>query len=94
METINRYDTVVRAMFSLDHKAIGIYIISEDRKAVATSITMVRRAEGEHMTPVLWLTEESHSGQQLMDDLWSAGLRPTEGAGSAGQLTSVQGPLS
>ena len=28
--------------------------------------------------------------QLLMDELWDCGLRPTEGAGSAGQLTSVQ----
>jgi len=28
--------------------------------------------------------------QALMDRLWSAGLRPTEGAGSAGALAAVQ----
>ena len=29
-------------------------------------------------------------GQQLIDDLWSAGFRPTEGAGSAGALAATQ----
>lgn len=28
--------------------------------------------------------------QQLMNDLWRCGMRPTEGKGSAGQLTAVQ----
>jgi hypothetical protein len=28
--------------------------------------------------------------QTLMDDLWKSGLRPTEGAGSAGALAAVQ----
>lgn len=28
--------------------------------------------------------------QTLMDDLWRAGLRPTEGAGSAGALAATQ----
>lgn len=28
--------------------------------------------------------------QQLMDDLWRCGLRPTEGKGSAGQLTATE----
>jgi hypothetical protein len=28
--------------------------------------------------------------QQLMDDLWTCGLRPTEGAGSAGALAATQ----
>ena len=31
--------------------------------------------------------------QVLMDDLWSCGVRPTEGRGSAGQLDAVQGHL-
>lgn len=30
------------------------------------------------------------AAQQLMDDLWRAGLRPTEGAGSAGSLAATQ----
>lgn len=30
------------------------------------------------------------AAQVLMDDLWHAGLRPTEGAGSAGALAAVQ----
>lgn len=35
-----------------------------------------------------------HSAQQLMDDLWQCGLRPSEGTGSAGQLASVQKHLA
>ena len=31
--------------------------------------------------------------QILMDDLWNAGLRPTEGSGSAGSLSATQGHL-
>ena len=30
------------------------------------------------------------AAQQLMDDLWACGVRPTEGRGSAGQLVAVQ----
>lgn len=30
------------------------------------------------------------SAQQLIDDLWQAGLRPSEGTGSAGQLAATQ----
>lgn len=32
--------------------------------------------------------------QVLMDDLWHAGLRPTEGTGSAGALAATQGHLN
>lgn len=33
------------------------------------------------------------AAQQLMDDLWNCGLRPSAGRGSAGQLEAVQGHL-
>lgn len=36
----------------------------------------------------------TESGQQLMDDLWQAGLRPSEGTGSAGALAAVEKHLS
>lgn len=34
------------------------------------------------------------SAQNLMDELWSAGLRPTEGAGSAGSLAATERHLA
>ena len=33
---------------------------------------------------------ETDQAQTLMDDLWNAGLRPTEGTGSAGALSATQ----
>lgn len=33
-------------------------------------------------------------GQQLMDELWRCGLRPTEGTGSAGAMAAVQAHLA
>jgi len=30
------------------------------------------------------------AAQQLIDDLWACGIRPSEGTGSAGQLAAVQ----
>lgn len=32
----------------------------------------------------------NEDAQELMDELWSAGLRPTEGSGSAGALSATQ----
>lgn len=34
------------------------------------------------------------SAQVLMDDLWAAGLRPTEGSGSAGSLKATENHLN
>lgn len=38
-------------------------------------------------------TIKSEAAQELMDDLWACGLRPSEGTGSAGQLAAVQAHL-
>lgn len=34
------------------------------------------------------------AGQMLMDDLWQCGLRPTEGAGSAGAMRAAERHLA
>ena len=53
--------------------------------------TLTPEQEGQEIAPFLRLkTEEA---QCLMDELWNCGLRPTSGAGSAGQLEAVQNHL-
>ena len=37
-----------------------------------------------------FLTITKDEAQVLMDDLWDAGIRPTEGMGSAGSMQAVQ----
>jgi hypothetical protein len=37
---------------------------------------------------------ENRHAQQLMDDLWDAGIRPSEGTGSAGTLAATQQHLA
>lgn len=54
----------------------------------ATRVEMEQRQEGECLTPAFTL--EPKAVQQLMDDLWRCGYRPSEGEGSAGQLASVK----
>lgn len=56
--------------------------------AVCEDITMKTKKEGERVEPSFKL--ERHSAQILMDDLWHAGLRPTEGTGSAGSLAATE----
>jgi hypothetical protein len=48
--------------------------------------------EGVWFEPAMVLDIEE--GQQLMDELWRAGLRPTEGTGSAGSLAATERHLS
>lgn len=51
-------------------------------------LTMTQIPDGADCRPTMELIESQ--AQQLMDDLWQCGVRPAEGSGSAGQLTSVQ----
>jgi len=60
----------------------------EDYYLCAEPVTMIERKAGLVVTPAFTLT--SNAVQQLMDDLWRCGYRPSEGEGSAGQLASVK----
>lgn len=43
---------------------------------------------GTHSAPMLSLSEAE--AQQLMDELWRAGVRPKDGTGSTGQIAAMQ----
>lgn len=45
-------------------------------------------ADNAEMKPLLSISMEQ--AQVLMDDLWNAGVRPTEGAGSAGAMRAAE----
>jgi len=56
--------------------------------ATAEPITMKLREELEILQPAINLTTQE--AQNLIDNLWSCGLRPTEGSGSAGSLAATE----
>lgn len=55
---------------------------------VAEPVIMVMVEPGMRMNPMLMLGIQQ--AQQLMDELWQCGLRPTEGTGSAGSLAATE----
>lgn len=59
------------------------------RRRVAKSIVYEEAEICSVITPVLTCDNKSSAAQVLMDDLWNAGVRPTEGAGSAGAMAAV-----
>lgn len=60
----------------------------DSAKYVATSISFSKHKIGQWVDPLLNLQREE--AQQLMDELWNAGVRPVGAAGSAGQLDAVK----
>ncbi len=82
--------------FKTDMRFRGISIfIEEDRDQkyyLAEPLVMKDQTETigmfKPMTPTVSLSPTA--AQQLIDDLWDCGLRPSEGSGSAGQLAAVE----
>lgn len=54
----------------------------------AKDLKFVEVIEGQIVDPTVKLTVTE--SQQLMDELWNCGVRPTEGAGSAGMMAATQ----
>ncbi|MGJ8670875.1 MAG: hypothetical protein ACSHXK_15420 [Oceanococcus sp.] len=59
---------------------------------------VVRELTFERVEPGSYLGPTTHidltAAQMLMDDLWNAGIRPTEGSGSAGSLKATERHLN
>lgn len=60
--------------------------------AVALPLTMATLVQQYQPTDPFLRLDMGHA-QQLMDELWKCGLRPTEGTGSAGALAATQAHL-
>ena len=82
----------IRVMKNFRADSFGIFIDwyrnPDNYLTVKEPLNFVKRELYEETPPVCRLSETA--AQQLMDDLWACGLRPSEGRGSAGQLAAVQ----
>lgn len=79
----------IRAQAAPWRSGVAFHMASADGKSEVTEITMGPVPEaGTISVPTFLLTMTD--AQTLMDDLWHAGLRPTEGTGSAGALRAVE----
>lgn len=68
-----------------------LFGVSDDgRRALAAA--EVLREPGTYCEPFAVLMETE--AQQLIDELWACGLRPTEGSGSAGQSGAQQAHIA
>ena len=78
--------------FGGDKIDLYAYQSREGGKYAAHKLEMTQMEKG-CVIPVFVQIEQEES-QVLMDDLWEAGIRPTEGSGSAGAMKAVQNHLS
>ncbi len=74
---------------SYSYRGIALHISHGNSHAMPVEFKRVE--EGAYHPPAIALTEGA--GQELMDELWRAGIRPSEGTGSAGALAATQNHL-
>jgi hypothetical protein len=67
---------------------LSLGVFQRDHKmAVARPLVMETIEEGDIAPP--FMTLKQTDAQQLMDELWTCGIRPSEGSGSAGSLAAT-----
>lgn len=83
----------IRAQSGVWRHDVEILIVEQwqDGQAVAKPLEFEVVKEGHRIEPTIRIT--TREAQQLMDDLWQCGLRPSEGTGSAGALKATQNHL-
>lgn len=72
---------------------IALAIDKDGRRFFAKPVEFSESShEGQIVEPAMALEQEE--AQELMDELWRCGLRPTEGSGSAGSLAATEKHLA
>lgn len=79
---------VARAMSAPWQSGVEVLLRAKNRRAVVVDLVLQDMPEAVTCPSTCWLSMAD--AQVLMDDLWHAGLRPTEGSGSAGALAATE----
>ena len=82
-------DHITMRLFMNPAHNFGFDIYIDKDNMYAEPIKFKKRVERYEYTPPALIIRKGDA-QVLVDDLWSAGLRPTEGSGSAGSLAATQ----
>lgn len=70
----------------------GVELLIRQGRDVGVNVVMEPAEDGQPVDPTITIPIEA--AQTLMDDLWHAGLRPTEGTGSAGAMRATEAHLA
>lgn len=80
--------TFIRAQSAPWHRAVELFIGDAEGKTRVKEIVLEHMDEAIAQPPSFILDDQM--SQQLMDDLWHCGFRPTDGAGTAGAMRAVE----
>jgi hypothetical protein len=73
---------------------IRLYAFQFDDKTHYCAEPLKFQATERYVATGPFIDIDSTEAQQLIDDLWDCGVRPSEGSGSAGALKAVQNHLA
>lgn len=68
----------------------GVEFLIKEGRAMGRTVIMDTATDDNAVSSEPTFSLSVEAAQTLMDDLWNTGLRPTEGAGSAGSLAATQ----
>lgn len=70
---------------------IELYIYERETHSIVENLEFVKTEDGYMPRPALYI--DYTAAQELIDSLWDCGIRPSEGAGSAGAMKAIQDHL-
>lgn len=88
MTPFYEHDEMIRVQCENSPWRRGVEFLVRHGRDHVGRLTFVPIVDGERMEPTFEMRRED--AQELMDELWHAGFRPTEGSGSAGSLAATQ----
>lgn len=72
-----------------DEIDVAVFCIDGQNRSIGEPLTMRKLNRDDYVRePTFRLA--THEAQQLIDELWGCGLRPSEGTGSAGSLAATE----
>lgn len=72
----------------------NVWIVNRDTHSLGVAAPVVFHETARNEVPEPTLSISDNEAQQMIDELWRAGFRPTEGTGSAGALAATQAHLT
>jgi hypothetical protein len=74
-------------------RSIGVHLglrYEDNTLAIARAVTLEKHEEGSILPQEPLFSLDDTEAQNLIDELWHLGVRPTEGHGSTGQLAATE----
>lgn len=90
----NNFEFFVHKSMYKNGFEVGAFLNTDGQRWIAAPVCMsvlTPEMEGMVINPLFSLTKDA--ARNLMDELWNAGVRPSNEAGSVGELAAVQAHL-